>query len=116
MMPNGGSIFFSKIFHFQNKFRVGELEAGLRHKDWQLGETERRIREIEQQNRQLKEELESKIRELRDSFVVRKSPYVDRQKWQLSSWLTNLFFLSKMLFLGKMQSRNICPYNEFGLM
>jgi len=68
------------------KWRVGELEAGLRHKEWQLSDTERRIHELERSNQQLRDDLDAKILELRDSFVIRKSPYVDRQKWQLSSW------------------------------
>uniref|UniRef100_A0A0R3RXD9 AMPK1_CBM domain-containing protein n=1 Tax=Elaeophora elaphi TaxID=1147741 RepID=A0A0R3RXD9_9BILA len=64
------------------KWKIGELEAGMAHKDWLLDQAHQKIYELDQMYR-FRDTTKSV---LDGAFLIKKQPTGDRCKWRLAMW------------------------------
>ncbi|KAM3728086.1 Adventurous-gliding motility protein [Dirofilaria immitis] len=64
------------------KWKIGELEAGMAHKEWLLDQAQQKIYELDQMYR-FRDTTKSV---LDGAFLIKKQPSDDRYKWRLAMW------------------------------
>ncbi|EFO22659.1 hypothetical protein LOAG_05829 [Loa loa] len=64
------------------KWKIGELEAGMAHKEWLLDQAHQKIFELDQLYR-----FRDTTKDILDgTFLIKKQPAGDRYKWRLAMW------------------------------
>ncbi|OZC08018.1 hypothetical protein X798_05014 [Onchocerca flexuosa] len=64
------------------KWKIGELEAGMAHKEWLLDQAQQKIYELDQMYR-----FRDTTKNVLDgTFLIKKQPSGDRYKWRLAMW------------------------------
>ncbi|VDN84919.1 unnamed protein product, partial [Brugia pahangi] len=64
------------------KWKIGELEAGIAHKEWLLDQANQKIFELDQMYR-----FRDTTKNFLDgTFLIKKQPSGDRYKWRLAMW------------------------------
>uniref|UniRef100_A0A915Q4C3 AMP-activated protein kinase glycogen-binding domain-containing protein n=1 Tax=Setaria digitata TaxID=48799 RepID=A0A915Q4C3_9BILA len=67
------------------KWKIGELEAGMAHKQWLLDQAHQKIFELDQ----ISHFRDTTNNALDGTFLIRKQPTGDRYKWRLAMWNEN---------------------------
>uniref|UniRef100_A0A915C164 TAR DNA-binding protein 43 N-terminal domain-containing protein n=1 Tax=Parascaris univalens TaxID=6257 RepID=A0A915C164_PARUN len=71
------------------KWRIGELEAGMAHRQWLLDQANQKVFELSSEHESLRQFRDKAKDTLDGTFLIRKQPVDGRYKWRLAMWDEN---------------------------
>lgn len=71
------------------KWRIGELEADISHRQWLLDQANEKAYKLEEESNALRQFRDMAKDKLSGTFLIRKQPIGERTKWTLAMWSDN---------------------------